>query len=408
MKASSLWLLCSAALVAQKPTVVEAAIKIADTTNRAAMPLVAPLSETVDLAAADAAVAGLAGCWSGTLSVGGKSVLFAIGKSKDGAERADTIAIDLDGDGRIGDAERMALEVTEVPARGGGQPGERGKPVEVTFALGASKLSAKANYMKMGERPVVNVQFPGYLEGKATIAGSERIVCVLDKNFDGRFDGAEDLWMVGKAGDRPMQSYALSLLGERRFTDGHLVSLKVGADNSLAVTEEAASGPDQKAAAAHRERVEHMWAGRFDKEREQFVTQRKLDTTRPRAAKGIEWHYVSFDEAIALGKKANKPVFIDVMAFWCVWCYRMDYYTYIDQEVADTLNHKFIACKIIQEQDVAGDYDKMMKERLEAQGIPAMGIFDGDGKRLHKIGGWKAPADFLTDLQTGLTAFGGK
>ena len=41
------------------------------------------------------------------------------------------------------------------------------------------------------------------------------------------------------------------------------------------------------------------------------------------------------------------------MAFWCVWCYRMDYYTYVDQEVADMLSTQFVPCKIVQEQDLA-------------------------------------------------------
>jgi thiol:disulfide interchange protein len=126
---------------------------------------------------------------------------------------------------------------------------------------------------------------------------------------------------------------------------------------------------------------------------------------------------VSFDDAIALGKKANKPVFIDVMAFWCVWCYRMDYYTYVDQEVAFVLSTQYVPCKIVQELDLAGDYDRMMKEKLEAKGIPAMGIFDGEGKLLLKMSGWKAPEDspsasddeqkkgFLTKLNEGIEAF---
>jgi hypothetical protein len=81
------------------------------------------------------------------------------------------------------------------------------------------------------------------------------------------------------------------------------------------------------------------------------------------------------------------------MAFWCVWCYRMDYYTYPDQEVADLLDTKFVPCKIIQEQAAPGEYDKMMKERLKAKGIPAMGVFDANGNLVHQIGGWKKPED---------------
>jgi hypothetical protein len=34
-----------------------------------------------------------------------------------------------------------------------------------------------------------------------------------------------------------------------------------------------------------------------------------------------------------------------------------------------------------------------------------MGIFGADGNALHKIGGWKAPVDFLADLKQGAEAF---
>ena len=117
---------------------------------------------------------------------------------------------------------------------------------------------------------------------------------------------------------------------------------------------------------------------------------------------------MTFEQAIELGKKANKPVFVDVLAFWCVWCYRMDYYTYVDAEVAKVLSEQFVPCKILQEQDRVGDYDRTMK-LLQAKGIPAMGVFGADGsKPLTTIGGWKKPEDFLADLQKGLAAFQGK
>src|SRR5262249_19255813 len=53
----------------------------------------------------------------------------------------------------------------------------------------------------------------------------------------------------------------------------------------------------------------------------------------------------------------------------------------------------FVPCKMIQEQAAAGEYDKMMKEKLKARGIPAMGVFGGEGRLLHQIGGWESPED---------------
>jgi uncharacterized protein len=152
---------------------------------------------------------------------------------------------------------------------------------------------------------------------------------------------------------------------------------------------------------AHRHRVEKTWFERFDKERDSFVEMRKVDTSRPKAETPIAWKSMTFDEGVALAKKTGKPLFVDVMAFWCVWCYRLDYYTYPDKEVAALLNEKFIPVKIIQELDTAGDYDKVRK-LIESRGIPAMGIFGGDGKLIHKIGGWKKPADFVKELEKAL------
>ena len=96
------------------------------------------------------------------------------------------------------------------------------------------------------------------------------------------------------------------------------------------------------------------------------------------------------------------------MAFWCVWCYRMDWCTYPDAEVTRVLNEDFIAVKIIQEQDLVGDYDLVMKEKLQARGIPAMGIFDGEGNVVQTIGGWKKPEDFLKELAEGKAKFAGQ
>ena len=98
-----------------------------------------------------------------------------------------------------------------------------------------------------------------------------------------------------------------------------------------------------------------------------------------------------------MAKAEDKPLFLDVLAFWCVWCYRMDYYTYPDAEVAELLNTKFIPVKIVQEQDTAGDYSKIMGI-LGARGIPAMGIWNPEGELLSYISGWKKPEDFVQAL----------
>jgi hypothetical protein len=403
-------LLC-AALAAQQPIAVEGALKTIAAGDRSAP--VSPPSETVTLTkTAPGGVTAPADCAEplfGQQTLGGKRVTFVVGKSKAGAEQIDELFADLDGDGKLTAAEKVALNVAPLPARGNGpSPGVRSEPAELTFKLGGGAMLARATFFRMSDNASLNLVFPTYLEAKVKIGDAERVIAVIDKNLDGRFDSADDLWAI--AGKAPVSAYGMNALGERSFEDNQLIGIKLEKNNVVEVTVTPAKGPDPKDMAAHRERVEHIWFERFDKERSDFIKAQEVDTKRPRAKDPIHWNYVSFDEAIAMGKKANKPVFIDVMAFWCVWCYRMDYYTYPDQEVAEVLNTKYVPCKIIQEQAAPGEYDKMMKEKLNAKGIPAMGVFDADGNLVHQIGGWKKPEGdkgFLAELTKGLEAKAG-
>ena len=74
-------------------------------------------------------------------------------------------------------------------------------------------------------------------------------------------------------------AYGLSALGERVFQEGKLYGIQVLGDE-VRVTTAAATGPDAKDAAAHRERVEHLWMERFDGERGEFIAQRGLGLPR--------------------------------------------------------------------------------------------------------------------------------
>ena len=402
----------AAAASAQQPVAVEASFKVADAKTPA--PLALP-SESLTLAKeAPAAFTTPGDCadpWYGQYTVGGKKVTFVVGKSKADVAQPDQLLADLDGDGRIADNERIALAVKPIEGRNNQpSPGAQGEADEFTVAVGAQKVPVKARFLHLGDRPpTLNLTLTGYLEAKVKIGDEDWVVAVLDKDLDGKYGGTADQWtlaMPGKKGFRPTTAFGLSALTERCFANGQLVGITVdqGRTPTVRVSMTPATGPDPKDAAAHRARVEHVWSERFDKERDQFVEQRKMDTTRAKAKDPVHWNYVTFDEALALSKKTGKPAFVDVMAFWCVWCYRMDYYTYPDAQVAELLNSSFVPVKIIQEQDAAGDYDRVMKDKLAANGIPAMGIFDADGNALHKIGGWKKPEEFVAELQKGLDA----
>jgi thiol-disulfide isomerase/thioredoxin len=342
---------------------------------------------------------GMVDAMYGTTKVGKKDVAVLVGKSDASKEHPDLIDVDVDADGKFAAGERQALAVSMRTQ------GERefaaSEPVAYALASGAK---FQASYTQSGSRPgTVGLAFNRYLEGSVG-AG---LIAVVDQDFDGVFGSADDVWTLTPAGARPANEYSLMKLDESVFTDGNIYRIKVAGD-TIDVTTEAAKGPDAKDAAKHRARIEHLWMERFEPGRKEFFESRGLDASRPLAKGPINWHYVTFADAIALGVKEKKPVFIDVMAFWCVWCYRMDWSTYPDAEVTRMLNEDFVAVKIIQEQDLVGDYDLLMKEKLKARGIPAMGIFDAAGDAIHTIGGWKKPEDFLKELEAGKAAFAGQ
>ncbi|MFO1055318.1 MAG: DUF255 domain-containing protein [Planctomycetota bacterium] len=390
----------AAGAFAQDAQVVEASFKLA-----AAKAPISPVSRSVSLSATVPAgvtlPANLHNAVCGTFKIGKKDVAVAVGGTDASKDAIDQLCIDLNLNGKFDDGECIAMEVT-TQTRGASSMSQS-KPLDIEVNPGTTPIAAKAVFMKMGDRTQVSVSFPGYLEASFKLGDAERKIAIVDDDLDGTPGSAGDLWTIAGADGRPKQAYAMMAMDEHCFEDGMLVGIKLKG-NKVEVSEKKADGPLAKDEAGQRERAEKIWTERFDAEREGFVKARELDTTRKIASKPIDWHYVSFAEAQELAKKANKPMFVDVMAFWCVWCYRMDYYTYPDAEVAQYMNEHFVPVKIIQEQARAGEYDMLMKEKLEAKGIPAMGVFDADGNVLHKIGGWKAPVDFMKDLEAGAAA----
>jgi len=62
----------------------------------------------------------------------------------------------------------------------------------------------------------------------------------------------------------------------------------------------------------------------------------------------VKW--LTFEQAVALNKKAKKQIFIDVYTTWCGPCKMMDKYTFSNPEVARILNENFYPVKLNAEQ----------------------------------------------------------
>ncbi|MCA8957195.1 MAG: DUF255 domain-containing protein, partial [Planctomycetes bacterium] len=350
-------------------------------------PPVVPESRSVTLSdklpSGVSAPAGTSDVLYGTCAIGKAKLPILVAKSSAKEELPNKLYLDGNGNGKLEADEAMDLAATtrQQRTRGGRieviQANKTGVPVKVNGA----ELAADLIFTKTKSGPAtVRLMFSRYLHAETELDGSARVIAVVDSNFNGKFGDAGDLWALTKPGARPLSGYSMHGMGEGHFENGTLTKIAVDGDRIKLASSKADAAPAADLA-AQRHRAEHIWKERFDGEREVFVKARKLDTTRPLATTPIAWKDLTFDEGLALSKKTGKPLFVDVMAFWCVWCYRLDYYTYPDKQLAEIMNASFIPVKIIQEQDRGHDYAKVQKS-IGARGIPAMGIFDGDGNLL--------------------------
>ena len=313
----------------------------------------------------------------------------------------DELLFDVDGDDKFGLGERFTVN---VQAQGGAKQGNLLEGLAVKS--GERTFPFVFVYLERPGQPLMAQAIAlWYLEAKFKVGEKELAAYGFDGNGDGAFTSEEDGWILREAGagpQRPASSFAVSALSEGIFLDGAIYRAKFGEGTALVVTAQPAAAADPADLESHRKRVEKTWFKLFDAEKAEFVKARGFDTSRPLSEQPIAWNYVTFEQGLALAKEQGKPLFVDVMAFWCVWCYRMDYYTYPDKEVAALLSGKFVPVKIIQEQDAGGSYDKAM-ELLKAEGIPAMGVFGADGALIAPINGWNDPKEFCSLLNDALS-----
>lgn len=117
----------------------------------------------------------------------------------------------------------------------------------------------------------------------------------------------------------------------------------------------------------------------------------------------LTWH--SFDDGMALAKKQNKQVLIDVYTEWCGWCKVMDQKTYEHPDVARYLNEKFILIKLNPEAD--GPVTYRGKQYSAAQfsagigvdGYPATAFFESNDQMITVVSGYIQAPEFLNIIR---------
>ncbi len=282
-----------------------------------------------------------------------------------------TVLADANGDGTLDPA-------TESVAAAPGPASAKSASWTVSpWILGGVPLSLTVT--ERSGQMTANVVATKGLRGKAVVDGVAYGFFLLDDDLDGRYGSPGDLWWFGPLdafAAKPTKNYSVLFEGnEACFASGKTWRLaSVAADGTAHVTP---APPVDAEAYLHRrsERVNKtMWFPKFDAEKVEFLKKWSVDPARPKVLPPA-WHYaLDLDAALSIASKEGKPLLVDFEADWCVWCKRIDYYAYVDAEVAGWLG-KFACVKVNYELD-----EKRSIDRFGWGKLPAVACIDAKGR----------------------------
>lgn len=99
----------------------------------------------------------------------------------------------------------------------------------------------------------------------------------------------------------------------------------------------------------------------------------------------------SWNELLAKAKKENKLIFLDAYTTWCRPCIMMAKNVFTLNEVADYYNEHFINVTMDMEK---GEGPALVK-KYKIKAYPDFLYIDGDGKIIHRNGGYKEAPEFI-------------
>ncbi len=89
----------------------------------------------------------------------------------------------------------------------------------------------------------------------------------------------------------------------------------------------------------------------------------------------VSWFHGPFEQALAKAKAENKLVFMDVGAYWCPPCHRLDEEVFVDPKVGEHFDQHFVAVHIDAEK---GEGPELV-ERYRVQAFPTMLVLEPSG-----------------------------
>lgn len=106
---------------------------------------------------------------------------------------------------------------------------------------------------------------------------------------------------------------------------------------------------------------------------------------------GIQFFEGTWDEALALAKKENKLIFLDVYATWCRPCKVLKAKTFPDTEAGKYFNENFINVTLDGEK---GDGLKLARQ-LKVSAYPSLFILNSKGEPIVYYAGYLKPDDLI-------------
>lgn len=116
-------------------------------------------------------------------------------------------------------------------------------------------------------------------------------------------------------------------------------------------------------------------------------------------SQGIRFENISVTEALKKAKKEKKLVFADMCASWCVPCKMIARTLFMEQEVGDYFNTRFVSVKC----DIDTKEGKILKKKYGIRKVPTFLILQPNGEvRQFMLGGSRQKDEFIEWASRGL------
>lgn len=111
----------------------------------------------------------------------------------------------------------------------------------------------------------------------------------------------------------------------------------------------------------------------------------EVGQTVNQAESGIRFKSMSLEKAKQLAKETDKLIFIDAYTNWCGPCKRMAATSFMEEEVGEIFNERFVNIKIEMEKDAEGpEVARLYKVRA----YPTLLVINSEGKLIKQSVGF--------------------